>query len=428
MLDFFQRSEFSKNVFILVSGSSIAQLIPLLAEPIVSRIFLPEEFGVYEIYIAIVMMLGVIATARYEMAIVLPRTENKAVNVLGLSLVAVLAFSGIILLTIIFARSWVLTLIPAEGFNRFVIYIPLGILIYGINRSYLYWMIRNQQMKSISFARISESSTKAGGSILFGIMKLSSLGLIWGQILGQTASAIIMVWQFLRRDMNKLRFLQRAAMVRLSRKYIEFPLVNVPIALSETFQISGIIFVFSFYFDNSSVGEFSKALRILIIPLYLIGSSISQVFYQKATRDYNKGIDIADNLREIVKNLLKWSVAPLVVFLFISPWLFGFVLGKQWFVAGEYARILAIWIFIKFITSPITVVPMIIDKQKVYLLLNFIGNILMFASVIIPGIMGSGIITTLMALSLTMTIFSLFLYFKVLDVYRKSLKSKIKSG
>lgn len=418
MLDFFQRSEFTKNVFILVSGSSIAQMIPLLAEPVVSRIFKPEEFGVYEIYIAIVMMLGVIATARYEMATVLPRTENKAINVLGLSLVFVTIFSFLILLLIFFWKEWILSLIPAEGFGKYLYYVPLGIFLLGLNRSFLYWMIRRKQMKSISAARISESSTKAGSSIFFGVLNFSSMGLIWGQIVGQFFSVVIMIWQFFSRDRNKTLFLSCKSMRQLSKKYIEFPMVNVPIALSETLQVSGIIFIFSFYFDNASVGEFSKALRILLIPLYLVGSSIAQVFYQKASKDYNNGIDISKSLRQIVVNLLKWSVLPLVVFIFISPWLFGFVLGQQWVAAGEYARILSIWIFVKFVTSPIAMIPLIIDKQKIYLLLNLIGNIIMIASVLIPGVTGLSITTTLLLLSFSQAVFMILLYFKVLSIYK----------
>ncbi len=422
MLDYFKRSEFTRNIFILISGSSIAQVIPLLAEPVVSRIFQPEEFGVYEVYVAIVMLLGVIATARYEMAIVLPRTENKAVNILGLSLFFVLLITAIALLLILVARSWVLSLIPAEGFGTFVLYVPLGILLFGINRSLQYWMVRREQMKSISLARISESSTKAGGSILFGIMKLSSLGLIWGQIAGQLASAVIMVWQFIAKDRRKIRFLNGGGMKRMARRYVEFPVINVPIALSETFQVSGLIFIISFFFDNGTVGEFSKALRILIIPLYLIGSSINQVFYQRASRDYNRGVDFSYQLKRIITNLMKWSVVPLIVFAAISPWLFGFVLGKQWVTAGEHARILVVWIFIKFITGPITIVPMIIDRQKVYLLWNFIGNLVMIAAVVVPAATGSGITYTLAALSISMAVFSVMLYFRMLAVYKRSLQ------
>jgi len=422
VLGYLQRSEFTKNIFILASGSSIAQLIPFLAEPVLSRIFTPAEFGVFEIYVAIVMMLGVIATARYEMAIILPKTENKAINVLVLSLLIVVGFTLVLVLLIHNAQVIILRLIPVENFGKYLLYIPLGILLFGINRSFMFWLLRQKQMKSMSVARISESTGKAGSSILFGALNFSSLGLIWGHLAGQFISAAFMIRKFIYTDRQKVKFLSGKTLVRQSRKYAEFPMVNVPIALSEMLQISGIIFIFSFYYDNTSVGEFSKALRILLIPLNLIGTSISQVFYQKANNDFSKGINISKSLKQIVKRLLKWSILPLILFLFISPWLFGFVLGPMWVTSGEYARILAIWIFFKFITGPIAVIPLIINKQKQYFLLTLTGNLLMICALVIPGMFNIGTAQTLMILSISQAIFVVFLYFKVLSIYNSSSK------
>ena len=65
---------------------------------------------------------------------------------------------------------------------------------------------------------------------------------------------------------------------------------------------------------------------------------------------------------------------------------------------------------------------MIIDRQKVYLLWNFIGNLVMIAAVVVPAATGSGITYTLAALSISMAVFSVMLYFKMLAVYKRSLQ------
>lgn len=420
VLGYLQRSEFTKNILILASGSTVAQLIPLLAEPVLSRIFTPAEFGVFEVYVALVMMLGVIATARYEMAIVLPRTMNKAINLLALSLTVVVLFTLLITLILLVANNAVLRLIPVEGFGKYVYFVPLGILLFGINRSLLFWSLRHKEMKTMSFSRITESSAKAGTSILFGALNFSSLGLILGQLAGLLSSAFLLTGRFIMTDRRKLRFLSAKVMLQQSKKYKEFPAINVPIALSEMIQVSGIIFIFSFFFDNSSVGEFSKALRILLIPLNLIGTSISQAFYQKASKDYSKGTDISKNLNKILINLLKWSIGPLVVFLLISPWLFGFVLGNIWVTSGEYARILAVWIFMKLLITPVTMIPLIINKQQEYFWYSLIGNLLLVAAIVVPGKLDLGINPTLYLLTVSQVAFLVFLYFKVMSTYRHS--------
>jgi O-antigen/teichoic acid export membrane protein len=414
----YKQSEFTKSVVTLASGSSIAQLIPFAAEPILSRLFTPAEFGVFEIYAAVVLMLGAIASARYEMAIILPKLENKATNLLGLSAAIVVVFSLFSAAIILISENHLIGWINNPDFTRYLYYIPLGIFLVGINRSFLFWALRQNRMKVMSLSRIIESTGKAGSAMIFGFLRFSSFGLIMGQIIGQMFSAILLVYSFFRFDRKNFKFLSRKHFLSQAKIYSEFPKINVPIAISEMIQISGIIFIFSFFFDNTKIGEFSKALRILLIPLNLIGTSVAQVFYQKASKDILKGIDISVGLKKIVRNLAVFSLPGLVLLLFISPWLFGFVLGSDWITAGEYARILAPWIFVKFFITPVTMVPLTINKQREYFLINLVGNILMIAAVAIPGAFNLGIYPTLYILTVSQVIFLLILYFRVMSAYK----------
>ncbi|MBN2175414.1 MAG: oligosaccharide flippase family protein [Bacteroidales bacterium] len=414
----YRQSEFTKSVVTLASGSSIAQLIPFAAEPILSRLFTPAEFGIFEIYAAVVLMLGAIASARYEMAIVLPKLENKATNLLGLSVVIVVIFALFCTAFILVSENRLTVWINNPEFSRYLYYIPIGIFLVGINRSFLFWALRQKYMKMMSLSRILESSGKAGSSIVFGIIRFSSFGLILGQIIGLVVSTALLIFSFLRFDRKNIRFLTWKHFLRQAKVYSEFPKINVPIAISEMIQISGIIFIFSFFFDNTKIGEFSKALRIMLIPLNLIGTSVAQVFYQKASKDILKGADISVGLKKIVRNLAFIALPAFVLLLFISPWLFGFVLGKDWVTAGEYARILAPWIFVKFFITPVTVVPLIINKQGEYFFINVVGNIMMIAAVAIPGAFDMGILPTLYILTVSQVVFLLFLYIRVMSAYK----------
>ena len=78
-------SEYSKNVLTLLSGTVIAQALPILFAPVLTRIFSPEEFAVYGVYIAVVMFCTVLSSGRYELAIILPEDDEKAINLLSLS-------------------------------------------------------------------------------------------------------------------------------------------------------------------------------------------------------------------------------------------------------------------------------------------------------------------------------------------------------
>ncbi len=423
MLDKIKKSEFAKHVLTLVSGSSVAMLIPFAAEPVLSRMFTPAEFGIFEIYAALVVMIGSVATARYEMAIVLPREDHNAVNLLGLSLGIVTIVSVITFFIFLFWGRQLISLSEHQGFIKYMFYVPVGVFLLGVNRSLLYWSLRRKYMKVIGMTKVLESFGKAGSSILFGFMKLSSLGLILGQLVGQIFSAVLFIFRFLMSDVKQIKTISGKHISSQAKKYSEFPKINVLLTITEMMQISGLIFVFSLFFDSGTLGEVSKSIRILLIPLTVISTSVSQVFYQKASKEFAKGVDISINLNKIVRSMAIISFPGLVLFLFISPWLFGFVLGDQWIIAGEYARILAIWIFVKFASGPVNIIPLIIKKQKHYFILNLAGNLIMVLSVVIPGSLNLNVTTILTVFCIAQSSFVIFLYFRVLSMFHTTFKT-----
>ncbi|QLK87927.1 hypothetical protein E3U36_07160 [Arsenophonus endosymbiont of Aphis craccivora] len=66
------QTEFARNVVTLMTGTTIAQAIPIAISPLLTRIYTPKDFGVLALFISIIAILGSIANARYELAIMLP--------------------------------------------------------------------------------------------------------------------------------------------------------------------------------------------------------------------------------------------------------------------------------------------------------------------------------------------------------------------
>ena len=86
-------SESTKNILTLMSGTVLAQAIPIAITPILSRIYTEEDFGILAIYVSIATIVSVIATGRYEMAILLPREDEDAINIAALSMLIVSLFT-----------------------------------------------------------------------------------------------------------------------------------------------------------------------------------------------------------------------------------------------------------------------------------------------------------------------------------------------
>ena len=78
-------SVFYKNILILLKGSVLAQLIPLIISPFITRLYSPKELGVLALFSSISVILGSVVNGRYEQALVLVKTENEAKHLTILS-------------------------------------------------------------------------------------------------------------------------------------------------------------------------------------------------------------------------------------------------------------------------------------------------------------------------------------------------------
>jgi hypothetical protein len=71
------RGPFMKNVAVLASGTALAQVLTVLAYPILMRLYNPGDFGLFALFGALNMTLVAIASGRYELAIVLAKTGRR---------------------------------------------------------------------------------------------------------------------------------------------------------------------------------------------------------------------------------------------------------------------------------------------------------------------------------------------------------------
>ena len=108
-------SSFTTDVLKLVTGTTFAQVITILASPLLTRLYGPEAFGFLALFTSITSIIGVIACMRYEMAIMLPKTDEEAANLLGLCLPSVAVISGLTVPALYFGGDALLSILRAPG-------------------------------------------------------------------------------------------------------------------------------------------------------------------------------------------------------------------------------------------------------------------------------------------------------------------------
>lgn len=413
------KSDFYKSVLTILSGSTLAQLIPLITEPILVRLFTPQEFGILALFLAVASIFSSVATARYEMAIVLPKADRSAINILFLSLLIALfmsLFSGLIVL--VFGIK-IASLADTPELNDFLMWVPLFVLAVGIFQSLNMWATRKKYFKNMATSKITQSGNNAVISVGSGFAGVNSLGLISGQIGGWFAGGIPLFYKFWKNDRKLISEVTKRQMKEEAKKHSDFPKVNSLHILSDIGQQSLFNFMVSGFFGGVILGFYSRMIRIVKVPAGFIGSAVGQVFYQKAGEQWQEN----QNIRTLFTSQLKLMfLLGLPIFGILALWgpeIFGFVLTEKWAIAGKYAQILSPWLFLNFAISPFTYIPLIAGKQKTFFVLSLSMNISVLLALITAYYLQGNIETALYLVSAIQVVFHLVL---MLWFYRISAK------
>lgn len=358
------KESFASHVLTLMTGTTIAQAIPIAIAPILTRLYTPSDFGVFALFGSVISIVAIIANGRYELAIMLPENDSDAVNLLALSILISFAVSFLSLLIVFAFNSQIVSLLGNPTISSWLYWVPFSVLLTGIYQAFNYWSTRKKHFDRLAISRISQSFSTATANLLFGYGRVGVSGLVGGSLIGQSCATGVLAWQVWRDDKSKRELISKKNIAKIAKKYREFPLINSLHAFADAVQTSGIVFVISAFFGSSILGLYSFTLRVLRMPLSLIGSSVSQVFFQKASQTYNEG----GNLHVLLnRTMLKLAIIALPIFgiiILFAPDIFSSCFGKNWHDAGVYAQILSPWIFLNFIVSPIAGTYLIVGKQK----------------------------------------------------------------
>jgi O-antigen/teichoic acid export membrane protein len=115
---------------------------------------------------------------------------------------------------------------------------------------------------------------------------------------------------------------------------------------------------------------------MLRLPLMLIGVSLGQLFYNRASELFNQGKSMIPLLNKMLLVLTGLSIVPFTILFFYGEFLFSFVFGKDWALSGSYSETMSVWLMINFILSPIAALPLILSKQKVFFIMGIVSSLI----------------------------------------------------
>ncbi len=363
------KSEFSRNVLTLMTGTTIAQAIPIAISPILTRIYTPEDFGVFALYMSVASIISVVATGRYELAIMLPKKDEDAVNIVALSIMISFFVSFIAFLIVYIFNAQITSLLGNQDISNWLYFIPVTVLLTGIHQSFNYWSNREKQYKRLAANRVIRSGTTAVTNLGMGFGGFGSSGLILGGVMGQSIATTILGKMIWKEDKSRLSQINKMKIFALSKKYIKFPKFDMPSSVIYTVYSNMAVIFFSKFFETSVSGFYFFANRIIKTPFGFFISAFSDVFYQKLskTTDYK---EIAKEINHFSIKLFKITIIPFLLIIYSSYFYVEFLFGKEWKELYIYIIIFSMPIYMGLLLAPYGHILKIIDRQEISMYLH----------------------------------------------------------
>lgn len=386
---------FVNNIMKLVSGSIVAQAFGILLFPIISRIYSPDDFGVFQLMLSISSVIAIISCFSYHLSIMLPKKDEDSANIVLLCILLLIISSTVSGLVFIPLSDQIGSLLNTPNLSDYLILLPIFVFLNGLFFVLNYWTSRRIKFGVIAKSRVTNTLSSKLAQIGIGTNSPSPIGLISGYLLGYLLANLLML-KHLKSDIQYFENVSFKRMKKLAIRYKKFPKFSMWSLLANTTSFQLAPFMLAYFFGSTTVGYYSFANQILALPVSLIGGAISQVFFQKVSEVKNENGDFKKIVTEVHGKLISIGLFPVIAFMIIGEDLFSFFLGHDWYTAGVYAKILAPWIFVRFIYSPISSVFDILEKQNIELYLNITIIFSIFVTLYIGGSYGNPILALIL--------------------------------
>lgn len=366
---FLPKGSAMRHISVIAGGTVIAQFIGVVTMPILSRIYLPEDFGIMAAFLSVTAILSEATGLRYPLAIPLPKHDRYADALVVLSFLIQFVLVMLATFLLLAIGKPLLSLLSLEALLPYRLLIPVGVASVGIYFTLSQWAIREKSFSTIARTKLTQSISGVIVKIVLGILGFHPLGLLLGSIVSQAGGATTLLRSLLKkRGWPKT---SRRDLIKIALRYRRFPIFDTWSGIMITLggRIAPILLVA--FFDTHVAGLFAMAQALLYVPSTFISQAISPVFLQRASTAKHDG-NLQHVFRKASKILMRIGFFPILLIAFFAPWLLDIFLGAKWQEAGMFSQIIAPWVAINFVFSPLSSVFSVLERQRAGLIFEIV--------------------------------------------------------
>lgn len=345
----------------LVSGNVLAQAISMLAYLVLTRIFSPSDYALFNIFYSYIEVFIILSTCKYEGAVIVARDDaevaaiskfamrlNTMVSLLLLTIAAVLYFTGSL---------------PGafSDLGAIVLLIPPMVFFSGTSRVYTALFNRMHHYKLIAASENTNAIAGFALKTLFGLLGMNRVGLPLGAVLGQASANALY-----RIRLRKVVLPRPAHSEQLAaaRKYRNFPLFVASRDFVNSLSASLPFLWLALYFDRADVGLFGLAFTMVFRPVNMLNNAFERVLYARTAESVRCRQRISPVINRFLSLINLFAIPVCLVGWFVAEPLFTFLFGDEWNGSGIYVQALLPLILFSLNAAPLSFLSNVFSTQR----------------------------------------------------------------
>ena len=414
ILDRLTQSYFFKNTLTLMTGTGLSALVMLLCSPILTRFYSPADFGIFALYVAIISIVGNVAAGRYDVTILLPKTDKVANSILivCLSIIAALFVSSSLFLMLM--GDYFFDIIRAPNLAPYGFIIPLTITLVGVQLTLNSYCNRYEGYRFLAQGKLLDAVTLNALAIALGMLGFGVWGLIIGLIAGRFLSVLYLLIKQKTNITQALKNFKWSDVHNAAARYIKFPKHSVAATLVGSLSANAHLFLFLAYFGDGIVGVIALATRVLLNPLSIIGTSFSQIFFKHIATQF----DHKSLLQSYIKAAMGLGIIALgfvITVMIIPDHFITYIFGAEWAEVSSYTKIIIWWFAMQFVSSTISVIYVKFEKEFIRFIFQILNLVVSTLSIIYAHYLGMEIEGALAIFTFSKTV--LYITLMILPIY-----------
>jgi O-antigen/teichoic acid export membrane protein len=390
------KGSYGRDTFVNTVGLLVVAIVPIAALPILSRLYSPEDFGLFGVFTAVVGLGTIASTGRYEAAVMLPEEDRSAIAVAAAAFAFVFAFMSVLAIAVAIAWFGGISLVRDHLSLACLAVVAIGFS--GAVQILLNAAIRHRMFVKVNFARIVGAIATAFLSIFIGVYHVDSIGLAIGLTAGYVVCSVVLL-QFVVRHYRGVALPDGREIRVQARRYRHFPLFSLPSDFSDTLAVNLPVLFFSTFYGAAATGYLTMFQRVWAGTSVVV-KGLGETFRHRAALEKQQTGAFGRTVKMTLVPLFAVAVVLAGFLVFLGPTLFAIVIGAQWREAGVYGQILAPLVCLQFIASPISWSFYISERLKLLAMWQ-LALLMGFLVTLLVGTSTLGSTATLTALSAT---------------------------